>query len=193
VHETGGVAWVWLGQAVGPPFPELPFGDANKVPLALTFTVVPCNWLQGLEGALDSAHTTFLHQTWIHETARMYPSNLELVLAESPRYETEPTPFGLRAIATRPTADGRSYVRVANFFFDRSRENPSSSDVAIAHARRMILDAIATAEAGGLPPGSALASRVARIPDPVDVIVDAAVNWRGSHDRDMAQTLMLSP
>jgi phthalate 4,5-dioxygenase len=284
VHETGGVLWVWLGSADAPPFPELPFGGANKVHHALTFTIVPCNWLQGLEGSLDSAHTTFLHQTWIHETAQMYPSNLELVLAETPRYQTEAAPFGLRAIATRPTADGRSYVRVANFFFplvtvapsgilqprngaiflfapvdnthhllffgpygeapqrsqkelgcvrenfepdprnfgaldgdranrwgqdrdlmeaghftgfgkslleedvavqasmgpivDRSKENPSSSDVAIAHARRMILDAIATAEAGGLPPGSALAGSVARIPDPVDVIVEDGVNWR---------------
>ena len=38
---------------------------------------------------------------------------------------------------------------------DRTKENLSSSDVAVAHARRMLLDALAGAEAGKLPPGSA--------------------------------------
>jgi phthalate 4,5-dioxygenase oxygenase subunit len=284
VHEAGGVAWVWLGSVPAPPFPELPFDGLEDANLALTFTIVPCNWLQGLEGSLDSAHTTFLHQTWIAETARRFPSNLGLVLAEAPHYETEETPFGLRAIATRSTADGRTYVRVANFFFplvtvapsgilqprngaifllapvddthhllffgpygqvpqrtqkelacvrddlepdprnfgelqgdrsnrwgqdrdlmraghftgfgrslleedvavqasmgpiaDRSRENLSSSDIAVAHARRLLLDAITAAAAGWLPPGTALGPEVPCIPDPVDVIVDTGRDWR---------------
>jgi phthalate 4,5-dioxygenase len=284
VHEAGGVVWVWLGSAPAPPFPQLPFGDTSEVSNALTFTIVPCNWLQGLEGSLDSAHTTFLHQTWLHETARRFPSNLELALAESPRYETQTTSSGLRAIATRPTADGRSYVRVTHFFFplitiaptgffqrrngavflvapvddthhllffgpyglgyqrsqkelasvredyepdprnfgalagdrsnrwgqdrelmkaghftgfgrslleedvavqasmgpvvDRSKENLSGTDTAVAQARKLILDALAAAEAGQLPPGSALAAEVPNIADPVDVILEAGVDWR---------------
>ena len=40
---------------------------------------------------------------------------------------------------------------------DRTKENLSSSDVAVAHLRRMLLDAVAASDAGTLPPGSALA------------------------------------
>jgi len=61
---------------------------------------------------------------------------------------------------------------------DRSKENLSSSDVAIAHTRRLILDTIASAEAGELPPGSALSADVVRIPQPFDTVLDAGESWR---------------
>jgi phthalate 4,5-dioxygenase len=284
VHEAGGIVWVWLGSSPAPAFPDLPFLDPNENYTALTFSIMRCNWLQGLEGSLDSAHTTFLHRTWLREIDRRFPSNTPLALAEVPRYDSEETSFGLRAIATRPTADGRQYIRFTHWFFpfvtvapsgftdsrngtvfaygpvddthhylffgtygetpqrsqremgavrddleldprnfgalvgdhsnqwgqdrelmksghftgfgrslleedaavqvsmgsivDRTKENLSSSGVAIAHARRMILDAIAAAEKGELPPGSARSSEVPRLPDPVDAIVEDGVHWR---------------
>jgi hypothetical protein len=61
---------------------------------------------------------------------------------------------------------------------DRSRENLSSSDIAVAHARRLLLHALTAAAEGSLPPGSALGSDLPRIPDPVDVIVDTGRDWR---------------
>jgi phthalate 4,5-dioxygenase len=61
---------------------------------------------------------------------------------------------------------------------DRSKENLSGTDTAVAQARKLILDALAAAEAGQLPPGSALAAEVPNIADPVDVILEAGVDWR---------------
>jgi hypothetical protein len=61
---------------------------------------------------------------------------------------------------------------------DRSKENLSSSDVAVAQARRLILDTLAAAEEGELPPGSALAPEVVRVPHPVDGMVDDGASWR---------------
>jgi hypothetical protein len=71
---------------------------------------------------------------------------------------------------------------------DRSRENLSSSDVAIAHARRMILDAIAGAELGRLPPGSARATEVAHIPDAFDALLDEGVHWREVREGPLTAT-----
>jgi phthalate 4,5-dioxygenase oxygenase subunit len=43
-------------------------------------------------------------------------SHIGLALAGPPSYETEAAPYGLQAVALRPTADGRTYARVTQFF-----------------------------------------------------------------------------
>jgi len=112
VHESGGIAWVWLGTADAPPFPELPFADEDLYRY-WCISRIPCNWLQGVEGTIDSAHVGMLHQTWIAEAAKMAEhSNLSFALDQPPRYEPRATPYGMRAAAIRSTADGRSYVRI---------------------------------------------------------------------------------
>ena len=63
---------------------------------------------------------------------------------------------------------------------DRSKEHLSSSDAAVAHARRMLLEALAAAERGERPPGSALTPGGLRLPNCVDVIVPAGQPWQES-------------
>jgi hypothetical protein len=60
---------------------------------------------------------------------------------------------------------------------DRSMEHLSSSDVAVAQLRRMLLDALAAAAAGDLPPGSALSSEPVRLPNALEVVVPAGRRW----------------
>ena len=113
VHETGGVAWVWLGGADAPAFPDLPFADENAEYSWMTSSRVPCNWLQGVEGTIDSSHVGVLHQTWHREAAKLAEhANLAIALDYAPRYETETTSYGMRAAALRRTADGSTYVRI---------------------------------------------------------------------------------
>lgn len=112
VHEVGGLAWVWLGAGEVPAFPELPFADEDLHRYWCT-SRIPCNWLQGVEGTIDSAHAGTLHQTWIAEAAKMAEhSNLGFALGQPPTYETESTAYGMRAAALRKTTDGGSYVRI---------------------------------------------------------------------------------
>jgi hypothetical protein len=61
---------------------------------------------------------------------------------------------------------------------DRTKENLSSSDVAIAHARQLILSTIRSFERGELPPGSALDPQGVRVPQPFDAILDEGTSWR---------------
>jgi len=113
VHESGGLAWVWLGHGDAPPFPDLPFADGRVPHRWWTVSRMPSNWLQGLEGTIDSAHVGVLHQTWHRVTADMAKhANLAMALDGPPFYETELTTNGLRAAALRSTADGRTYARV---------------------------------------------------------------------------------
>jgi phthalate 4,5-dioxygenase len=60
---------------------------------------------------------------------------------------------------------------------DRSEETLSSSDVAVAHARRMLLDALSAVGAGTPPPGSALAPGGVRLPNALEVVVEEGGRW----------------
>jgi hypothetical protein len=61
---------------------------------------------------------------------------------------------------------------------DRSKETLSSSDIAVAHARRRLLDAVKAAEAGELPPGSARAPEGVRFPNALEVLVEQGGRWQ---------------
>ncbi|MCO5066694.1 MAG: Rieske 2Fe-2S domain-containing protein [Rhizobiaceae bacterium] len=64
-REAGGLIWVYLGPADKmPEFPDLPFFDAPDGHRQATKTVMRCNWLQCLEGHLDSSHAAILHHDW---------------------------------------------------------------------------------------------------------------------------------
>ena len=61
--ERGGILWTYMGPADRqPPLPEWEF---VTVPAAQSFTskrVQECNWLQAMEGGIDSSHVSFLHR-----------------------------------------------------------------------------------------------------------------------------------
>jgi phthalate 4,5-dioxygenase len=60
--ERGGVIWVYMGPPeLQPPLPEYEFAT---VALSQSYTskrLQQCNWLQALEGGIDSSHVSFLH------------------------------------------------------------------------------------------------------------------------------------
>ena len=113
--EAGGLLWVFLGDGPPPPRPPLPFLDLPTDHIVITRSIAPCNWLQGVEGTLDSVHVGTLHQSWMARPkdaggAAAKPLTLENQL----RYEVEDTPYGIRAAALRPAGD-RQYVRVSEY------------------------------------------------------------------------------
>lgn len=115
IAEAGGAIWVYLGEGEPPALPDLPwFGlEGADDALWLTRSVVPSNWLQGLEGALDAAHVNFLHSAW--------PRNWEegdeqgKHMAVVPTYQVDETGYGMRAAAIRSGGDGNALVRISEF------------------------------------------------------------------------------
>ena len=112
--EGAGLVWVYLGQGAPPPKPPLPFMDLPPEQLWMSRSLTPCNWFQGVEGAIDSVHVGTLHQSWIgdHQKGK---ANISLTVLSHPRYEVEDAPYGLRAAAVRMMPDGRQYIRVTEF------------------------------------------------------------------------------
>ena len=283
VHEAGGLVWVWLGDGDPPAPPEFPWEDARHAYWCVSR--MPCNWLQGVEGTIDSAHVGFLHRTWHAETAkRAEHANLGLALQQVPTYETEECEYGMRAAALRSTGDGKTYVRITEYFMplvtlvavgraqprdgsmfvsapvddthhllfygyfsdepqhptesmpgliapdivldpldfvalsgdranrwgqdrelvnaghwsgfartlleedaavqasmgpilDRTKEHLSSGDAAVAHARRILLDALAAVDAGELPPGSARTPGGVRMRNALEAVLGDGQRW----------------
>ncbi|MDQ5925063.1 MAG: Rieske 2Fe-2S protein, partial [Pseudomonadota bacterium] len=62
VRERNGVLWTYMGpKRETPPLPELEWNMVPESHSLVTFRVQECNWLQALEGEIDSAHAAILH------------------------------------------------------------------------------------------------------------------------------------
>jgi len=133
VVDAGGLIWVYLGAGEAPCFPHLPFTDLPERHVWITATPSPCNWLQGVEATLDTAHIGTLHKSYITAVAGSNDANTigQTLEVLAPRYEVEHTPYGIDAIGLRPLPDGGTYVRRTRWilpFVSLVPGNPGKSD-----------------------------------------------------------------
>ena len=115
--ERNGVVWAYLGpRSTPPPLPDL---EVNVLPGArISLSLRSCNWMQALEGDIDTAHLGFLHMGSV--TPDQTPAgtfNYYNVKERTPRYEVVDTDYGTLYGAYRPTDDGQVYWRFAAFLF----------------------------------------------------------------------------
>jgi phenylpropionate dioxygenase-like ring-hydroxylating dioxygenase large terminal subunit len=117
--DGGGLLWVYLGKGAPPARPPLPFMDLDEERLWVSRNITPCNWLQGIEGTIDSIHVGTLHKSWIDSQYGSKESkdagSIGLTLDTHPRYEVEDTGYGIKAAALRTLPDGRQYIRVTEY------------------------------------------------------------------------------
>ena len=110
VREAAGLVWLYIGGGEPPRFPDFPF---THVPLEQTMLAeVPgaCNWVQLLEGQIDSAHLSHLH------ASSVTPTLSPMALADrGPRFDVETTPWGMHVAAIRAVNDDACYTRVTEF------------------------------------------------------------------------------
>ncbi|MBV5263683.1 Rieske 2Fe-2S domain-containing protein [Pinisolibacter aquiterrae] len=106
-HEVAGAIWAYMGPAdKKPPFPEFEFTLVPSDHVYASKRLQLCNWLQNLEGELDTAHVQQLHQ---HEVV---PGSM---VALAPRYEIKDTGFGMLMIAKREGKDGTPHAGKINW------------------------------------------------------------------------------
>ncbi len=124
VREAGGVVWTYMGPAADMPAFERPiFSPREETSVAIFKIVSDCNWAQGLEGGIDSAHSSSLHSTDM--PAARVPGSTATGTAwqrpttdKSPRLQVEPAEYGFRyAALRRPIHNSAThdYARVTTF------------------------------------------------------------------------------
>jgi phthalate 4,5-dioxygenase oxygenase subunit len=108
-HEVADLIWVYLGPPeLQPAFPRFPWTEAPAESRVVTKVLQDCNYLQGVEGSIDSAHSDYLHSSNISGRPRDH----------RPRLEVQDTAYGFRYAAIRQPdlgADTHQYVRVTAF------------------------------------------------------------------------------
>ena len=113
--ERGGVIWVYMGPPEHrPPFPEFEFAT---VPAEQSYTskrFQECNWLQAMEGGIDSSHVSFLHSGSLNtdplfKGAKGNEYNLN---DRKPVFEVVESDGGLYIGARRNAEEGHYYWRI---------------------------------------------------------------------------------
>jgi phthalate 4,5-dioxygenase oxygenase subunit len=117
--ERGGIVFVYMGQReVPPPLPDIEatFGPMEGAGIALTQR--DCNWLQNLEGDIDTSHLGFLHVGGIdgHDIVESDPQRYT-VINKSPKINVSEMPFGTMYSAQRDAGPGEEHHRFACFIF----------------------------------------------------------------------------
>jgi phenylpropionate dioxygenase-like ring-hydroxylating dioxygenase large terminal subunit len=118
-RERGGVVWAYLGlRSEPPPLPDLEPNMLADDRVVLTAVQRECNWLQGLEGDIDTSHLGFLHLGAVDpESTRPGTFAHYTVKDRAPRYSVVDTDYGAMYGAYRPASEGMLYWRIAQFLF----------------------------------------------------------------------------
>ncbi len=126
VTERAGVIWVYMGAAAKvPPFPELETLMVPDEEVGASFVMRSCNFMQALEGDIDTSHFGFLHGG--HVDAGELPEDNLLrytVQNRTPEYYVADSEWGTTYAAHRQAGDGRTYWRFANFLFPFWTQTP---------------------------------------------------------------------
>jgi phenylpropionate dioxygenase-like ring-hydroxylating dioxygenase large terminal subunit len=134
--EYAGIVWAYLGpKDLAVEFPEFEFNSLPSPNYYIRKSLLQCNYLQAMEGNLDSSHVGFLHSfpkgspghqpsagpkpPAARDTAGVNIVETRLAeldaLKKTPSFEIKETEFGFILGAKRPGADGTAYWRIAQW------------------------------------------------------------------------------
>jgi len=107
--EGGGLVWTYMGPAEHqPPVPDYELTRAPATHRQTSKTYEECNWLQALEGGLDTSHSSFAHNLDIHDKSYLRSQDT------APRIEVYKTPYGYTYAGIR-SLPGKDYVRAYHY------------------------------------------------------------------------------
>lgn len=120
VAERYGVVWVYMGdRATPPPLPHFDWDELEEGhELSVSFMMRECNWLQALEGDIDTCHVGFLHlgaagpDDFEEGTLNYYRQQSENL---APKYEAIETDYGNIYCAYRHAGPDNYYHRIGQF------------------------------------------------------------------------------
>jgi len=135
--ERAGVVWVYMGaEKEAPPLPGFEILDLPEDEINVSFIQRDCNYLQALEGEIDTAHFGFLHagHVDVDDVGENEPVRYT-VIDRAPRYHLTDTPWGTQYAGYRPAGPNRTYWRFGNFLFPFWSQAPNGEFGSHMHAR----------------------------------------------------------
>ncbi len=118
VQERSEIVWVYLGPShLTPALPDIEWANVPAANRNLVQYNQECNFVQAIEGDIDSSHIGFLHMDLDALRNPRTPEARYRANDLHPRWVVEPTDYGLM-LAARRAADSDSYYwRINHFYF----------------------------------------------------------------------------
>jgi phthalate 4,5-dioxygenase oxygenase subunit len=108
--EGGGVVWTYMGpESVRPDVPDYEWLRVPSSHFRISKVEQACNYLQAVEGGIDTAHSSFLHNNDLAN-----PNQLRLY-DKHPVLDVELTDYGFRYVGIRHISDDQDYLRGYQF------------------------------------------------------------------------------
>lgn len=129
--EKGGVLWAYLGDpARQPPLPEYEFCNVGPAQRFMSKRLQESNWLQAMEGGIDSSHVSFLHSASLESDPlfKGAAGNKYNMADLRPVFEVVDNPGGLLIGARRNAEDDQYYWRVTQWLMPAFTMIPPRAD-----------------------------------------------------------------
>ena len=135
--ESGGILWAYMGPPEAEP--KLPVFEWTEVPATHRYFSKrwqECNYLQAMEGGLDSSHVSFLHSGELHtDPLHRGTKGAQYQQDRTPKFEVIESPGGLYVGARRNAEPGYYYWRITQWIMPWYIMVPPYGDNALnAHA-----------------------------------------------------------
>jgi nitrite reductase/ring-hydroxylating ferredoxin subunit len=134
-REAGGVIWAYMGpQAIMPDLPELEWTLCPESHVYVHKRFQHCNYLQNVEGEVDSSHVSFLHREFRPEKFNAAIAGQKLLAQakdSAPKFLVSETEYGLAIGARRNWDAERYYWRLTQFLMPSFTLIPSEAGAPI--------------------------------------------------------------
>jgi phenylpropionate dioxygenase-like ring-hydroxylating dioxygenase large terminal subunit len=128
--EVGGVIWAYLGPSEHrPALPQFAWTRQPATHRQVSKVIEECNWLQALEGGIDTSHAPILHRVISERSTRpgFRPSDA-FVRGKPPTLELDVTDYGYHYAGLRPLGDSEMHIRTYHFVMPFHQIRPSRRD-----------------------------------------------------------------
>jgi phthalate 4,5-dioxygenase len=128
--EIGGVIWAYLGPPeLEPPLPHFAFTQVPESHRHVSKVIQDSNWLQGLEGGVDTSHAPILHRTISTSSARPgFKPTHPFVRGRAPHLLVDLTDYGYQYAGIRPLDDAEMHIRTYQFILPFHQIRPSKTE-----------------------------------------------------------------
>ncbi|PYM94319.1 MAG: (2Fe-2S)-binding protein [Candidatus Rokuibacteriota bacterium] len=132
--EAGGILWAYMGPpALRPPLPHFAWTKTPATHREVSKVIQESNWLQGVEGGVDTSHAPILHRVISPSSNRPgLAAQSPFVRGAAPHIVVDLTDYGYHYAGIRRLDDAEAHIRTYHFVMPFHQIRPSQTDAGSA-------------------------------------------------------------
>ena len=123
--ELGGMIWAYMGpRELQPLPPKFDWTQAPESHRHVTKVIQESNWLQGLEGGVDTSHAQILHRFFTPTIGNIGPG----IRGGAPKLEIDMTDYGYLYAGVFPKSDEENFIRAYQYIMPFTQIRPGDKE-----------------------------------------------------------------